>query len=189
MSAAGPDREVVLNPPLPSVHLGRGSRRILLSLAETVVPKEPEVANCHERLLDSVAGFFAYLPVMSRVLLPLGMWLLEYGTLFSFFSLRPFSRLPKGARSRYLASWQHSRLSLKRQMVKGIKSLLLMAYYDFPEVQKAIGFEPAPYIRRLAQERADAYARRGLPSVSEPHAPFAQLQELPDAADATKEAS
>ncbi len=163
--------EPVPNPNLPPAELSRGSRRILRALTEVLTPPEPAVPECTARVQSFVASFLPYLPPLSARLLPLGLWLFEYGTLIFGLGLLPFSRLSPEKRRRYIIAWQRSRSSLRRQLVKGLKALILMGYYELPEVQRHVGYDPEPFIKRLAAERAQRYERRGLVVVAEPHAP------------------
>lgn len=158
------------NPPVPPVALARAARRTLVALAEVVVPPSPAVARRDERLLAFAGSYLAYLPPLSRHLLPLGLWLFEWGTLLFAFSWRPFSRLPLAARRRYFRAWQRSRSAVRRQLAKGIKALLVMGFFDMPEVCVHLGYRPDSFVRQRVQERADELARHGLDMVIDAHA-------------------
>ncbi len=174
----------VPNPPLPPIRLSRGTRRTLDAMTATVAPPEPVVPDREARIAAFAAAYLPYLPPLSRRLLPLGFWLFEWGPLIFLFALRPFSKLGPEARRRYLVSWQRSRWSLRRQMIKGLKALVVMGFYDMPEVQAHIGYEPSPYVEALVKQRAEDYARRGLPFVSEPHAPAGEPRPPASGSDA-----
>jgi hypothetical protein len=157
------------NPALPPARLGAVSRRTLAALVEAVIPPEPRPEGVIERIVAFVCGFIPYFPPMTRFLFPVGLWLFEYGTRLFGFSLRRFSSLSAERRVAYLHAWQHSGMSLRRQLLKGLKAAVLMAYYDQPEVKAHIGYDPDPYVDALVAERRERMAARGLPIVEEPH--------------------
>ena len=42
-------------------------------------------------------------------------------------------------------------------IVKRLKSVLTMCYYELPEVQREIGYDPAPYIAAVSERRLRSY--------------------------------
>lgn len=158
---------VVPNPPLPPAVLSRGTRRTLAALTEAVTPPEPMVADRDGRIAAFLAGYIPYLTPLLRRLLPFGLWLFEWGPVLLLSAPRRFSRLGPGARDRYLQSWQHSRWSLRRQLVKGLKVLVLMGYFELPEVKAAIGYDLVPHVSARVARRAGL--QRGAALAVEPH--------------------
>ena len=159
------------NPPLPPMVLSKSAHRTLSALFDVLVPPEPAVERKNERMLGLIAGVLPYLPPLTRRLLPIGLWLFELGTILFFFSPLPFSALRPSAREAYVRTWQHSRFSLRRQMVKGFKALALLAFYELPEARRHVGYDPEPFILGLVRERAELMRQRGEAVVFEPHAP------------------
>jgi hypothetical protein len=43
------------------------------------------------------------------------------------------------------------------EMVQRLTSVVTMCYYDLPEVQREIGYDPAPYIAAVSRRRLEAY--------------------------------
>jgi hypothetical protein len=160
---------VTPNPPLPPTPLSKGALRTLRALVVTLTPETPAVPHRVERVCAFATDYLSYLPELLRRLFPLGLWLFEWGPLF-FSMRRRFSCLGTEERLRYVVSWQRSRFALKRQLVRGLRTLVLMGYYDLPEVQHFLAFEPASFVDSRVRDRREAYARRGLPFVIEPHA-------------------
>lgn len=165
-----PRRGTTHHPTLPPVTFGWAARRTLVTIAEVVVPPSPAVAHRDERLLAFAGSYLAYLPPLSRRLLPLGLWLFEWGTLLFVFAWRPFSRLPLAARRRYFRAWQRSRSAVRRQLAKGVKAMLVMGFFDMPEVRARLGYRPGPFVRGRVQERTEELARHGLEMVTDAHA-------------------
>ena len=115
----------------------------LRAIAETVVPAASALGPDGWARLDRIVttAVAARPPRMQRQLalfiraiewLPL----LHYG--------RPFSRLDRHRRQRFLDSLQDSRLLLIRRGFWGLRTLILMGYYTQPQVIAAIGYQADP---------------------------------------------
>lgn len=152
-----------------SIRLDRGSRRTLRALTDTLTPKNVEVPNLHERMVSFVEGFLPFMPPLLARLFPVGLWLFQWGTLLFFVAPVPFSMLRPDAQRRYVLRWQRSGLAVRRQLIKGLKALILMGYYEQPEVRAHVGYAPEAFMRPLIQQRAERYRARGLAVVTEPH--------------------
>src|SRR5262245_51903988 len=113
-----------------SRRLPRPARRALAALTAAVVPRAPELEIELEPIVTYVEQFRAHLPRLMRVLFPLGLLLLEYGTLLFGFSWRRFSGLAPDRATAYVESWIASRSWLRRELIKGVKGLCLCAYYS-----------------------------------------------------------
>jgi len=158
---------VIPNPPLPPAALSRGTLRTVAALTQAVAPPEPVVPDREARVAAFLAGYIPYLPPLMQRLLPLGLWLFEWGPILFLAAPHRYSRLGPAARERYLRSWQHSRWSLRRQLVKGLKVLVLMGYFELPEVKAAIGYDLAPHVSNRIKTRAGLL--EGAALTVEPH--------------------
>ena len=43
------------------------------------------------------------------------------------------------------------------ELVRRLKSVITMCYYELPEVQREIGYDPAPYIAAVSRRRLRSY--------------------------------
>jgi hypothetical protein len=73
-----------------------------------------------------------------------GLWLLEWGVAPLVAKWRPFTALDGATQDRVLDDLMRSRLDLKRDLFKGLRSLALLTYYAEPASRAAIG-QPAPF--------------------------------------------
>ncbi len=73
-----------------------------------------------------------------------GLWLLEWGVAPLVTKWRPFTALDGAAQDRVLEDLMRSRLDLKRDLFKGVRSLALLTYYADPASRAAIG-HPGPF--------------------------------------------
>jgi hypothetical protein len=70
--------------------------------------------------------------------------LLEFGTWPLLGKVRPFTALDDAGRDRVLAECMTSRLEVKRSVFRGVRSLVLLAFYGHPASRAAIGY-PGPF--------------------------------------------
>lgn len=136
--------------------LGAWSRRTLAALAEVVLPGPASGAPPMDgaRVADFVDEFVFHMPTLLRLLFPIGLALLDLGAFVAGPSLVPFSfmRSPE-RRRRYIARWVHSPVMLFRELIKGVKGVVLFGYYSDPRVAAHIGYDPEPFARLVATER------------------------------------
>jgi hypothetical protein len=138
----------------PRRNLGRWSRRALRALAEVVTPSEPGAPRVEpEAIVDFIDDWSRYMPRLFRALFPVGLLLLELGAFVLAPSLLPFSRMSLARRRRYIHGWVHGRSRLRRDLIKGVKGLCLMAYYSDPRVMRLIGYEVEAHVELVKSER------------------------------------
>lgn len=86
---------------------------------------------------------------------------LDYGPYV--FGPRParFTRLSVPERERYLAGFERSRFAVRRQLLASLKLIAMLHFYDYPEVQRAVGYDGV-YLREklLAGPNAAHHRRR-----------------------------
>jgi hypothetical protein len=92
-----------------------------------------------EDVLVEIDRTLPYLPKPSRLGLPLGLRLLEWGPFV--FAGRPtrLSRMNRDEARVYLQRWLDSRLTLPRFLVYGLRALVFLAFYQHPSVLDAMG--------------------------------------------------
>jgi hypothetical protein len=73
-----------------------------------------------------------------------GLWLLEWGVAPLVAKWRPFTALDGAGQDRVLEDLMRSRLDLKRDLFKGLKSLSMLVTYSAPESRALVGY-PGPF--------------------------------------------
>jgi hypothetical protein len=149
--------------PLPAARraLGAWSRRIVRALVEVVLPDgpdAPEVATVE--VVDFVDEWVPYMPRLLRLLFPVGLLLLELGAFVLAPSLTPFSFMSVERRRRYVDGWVHARWRLRRDLIKGIKGLCLLAYYSDARVCRALGYAVEEHVELVKTERLRRHAHQ-----------------------------
>jgi hypothetical protein len=98
------------------------------------------------------------LPRLYRALFPVGLALLELGALLLAPSLVPFSSMSAPRRRRYVDGWVHARGRLRRDLIKAVKGLCLLAYYSDPRVRARLGYFPDEHVQLVKAERLRRHA-------------------------------
>ncbi len=131
-------------------HLPDKAARVLKALIEVVKPKKPGFdLPLEDFMLDFLDNFYSYFPFHMKIGFPAGLYLLEYGTLVFQGKPTPFTGLSLERRKAYVEGWMNSRLSLRRDLIKGVKGVCLTAYYSHPEVMKHIGYDLEEHIAKV----------------------------------------
>lgn len=137
--------------------LGSGDGGKLAAAVEGMLPPGADAAAIAEQI-----------EVYFRALGPTGpgalrgmLAFLEAAPLLTLRGVRRLSRLPVEHRVRVLEAVEGSRLALLRLPLQGFKLIVMMHYYDRPEVKRAIGYDAAYFEGKLAEARARRAEGRG----------------------------
>jgi hypothetical protein len=141
-------------------HLPNKARQILRALIDVVKPKKPGFdPPIEDHMVNFLDNFYSYFPWHLKLGFPMGLYLLEYGTLIFHGSIRPFSKLSIPEREAYVKGWINSSMMLRRDLIKGVKGVCLTAFYSHPEVMAHIGYDLAAHLERVHRgEPADPAA-------------------------------
>jgi hypothetical protein len=137
--------------------LSRTARRALGALARVVTPELPAAPLDADRLVAFVESYRAHMPRGLALAFPLGLWLLEYGTWLFGFSWRPFSALPPARAAAYVERWIRAPGWARRQLIKGVKGLCLVFFYQDPRVLAYLGVDVDEHVRLVSAERLRRY--------------------------------
>jgi hypothetical protein len=141
----------------PSWRLGARVRRVVARFAEVACP--PQVRT-RQRTGQVIAEF----ELLLGVLQPAARRALCAG----FVIVDQRARLARGSRGRRLthlddrAADAYLRMLMNRAggvagLAKRLKGLIVMCYYDLPDVQEEIGYRPASYIAAVSRRRLESY--------------------------------
>jgi hypothetical protein len=97
------------------------------------------------------------LPSAARKALAAALVLLDQGArLYPPSRGRRFARLDDRVAGAYIRALL-ARPGAAAEMVRRLKSVVTMCYYELPEVQREIGYDPAPYIAAVSRRRLESY--------------------------------
>lgn len=155
----------------------------LTALAPIVCTDEVNELGLVPDVLDHVELSLRAFPAYLRVVLLIGATFFELGAIALPSSRgRTFSRLPREKQERYFRRFWSSRSDAFRQLAKGLKALLTLAYWEHPKVRARLAYHPEQWIAEVAARRLRDYAadiRRADAIVLEPDPliPEAQLNQ------------
>ena len=69
---------------------------------------------------------------------------------------RRFTRLDDQVAEAYIAALL-ARGGVAAQLVQRLRGLVVMCYYELPQVQREIGYDPDPYIAAVSRRRLESY--------------------------------
>jgi hypothetical protein len=71
----------------------------------------------------------------------------------------PFTWLSLEKRQRYLDGWAHSTLWWRRDLLKGVKALMMMGFFELPEVMRLINYDIETHVATVKARRLAQYAQ------------------------------
>jgi hypothetical protein len=145
------DRE---EPELPLLYRGPVPR-ILRAVVAVIRPPDFVLdAEVDSAVLRTALSFVPYLPAPMRLGLPIGLVMIEYGPLAFGEGPRRFSTMDGARGARYLRRWEHTFGPLAL-LFKGLRALVLLSFYQQPQVLAALEVDWAGRARELVARRAE----------------------------------
>jgi hypothetical protein len=97
------------------------------------------------------------LPTAARKAMAAALVLLDQGArLYPAARGRRFARLDDRVAGAYVRALL-ARHDPAAELIQRLKSVVTMCYYELPEVQREIGYDPAPYIAAVSRRRLETY--------------------------------
>jgi uncharacterized protein (TIRG00374 family) len=130
------------------------------ALTEAIVPAgtlqlaREDRKRCVDFSTDFLCQELSHLPQNLRPLLKLGVT--GFRIYAACTNLRLFESLPQERRRLVVDSWAYGRLSLTRKFFKPIRSVILLAFYECPEVQKALDLAAQPVEKSIEANSTEA---------------------------------
>jgi hypothetical protein len=126
--------------------------------AEIVCPPEVREAGRAERVLREFGLMRGALPPVARRALAIALMAVDQGArLYPRSGGRRLARLDDGVAEAYLRALL-GRGGVAAEMVERLRGVVVMCYYELPEVQREMGYEPGPYIAAASRRRLESYA-------------------------------
>jgi hypothetical protein len=160
---------------LPPVRLRAPVRRIVARFAGVVCPPEVRVGDLTEQLLGEFELLMSVIPGGVRRLIPVGFVLFDRAArLYPGARGQRFARLGDQEADAYLRAVLTRRVGGLGTVVRRLKGLVVMCYYELPEVKEQLGYRPDPYIAAVSRRRLASYGaeiRAGEAAVLAPDRP------------------
>jgi hypothetical protein len=149
-----------------------GTRRVFERFAALACPPELEGLQLMAALLEEFERHVACLPAGARRAVGPTLVIFNHAARFGGRG-RSFVRLDQPAAEAYLSKILRRRKGALSGAVRLVKSLVVMCYYELPEVKAQLGYRPEAYIARVAAARLARYG----PEIAA--AEVASLQDAP----------
>ena len=125
--------------------------------AELVCPPEVRADQRADRVLGELGLMLGSLPPAARKALATALVLLDQGArLYPPSRGRRFARLGDEVAGPYVRAVL-ARRGPAAELIRRLKSVITMCYYELPEVQREIGYDPVPYIAAVSRRRLESY--------------------------------
>lgn len=130
------------------------SKRVLRSLVPVICP--PEAAHLADAIVEHMAlTLGASGPLLAKGF-DAGLLAYDLGALPRY--RRRAHALTGDRAERYYASWEHGFTPAHVQLARAINQIMSLACYEQPEMMKAVGYEPEPWIAEVTKKRLTVYA-------------------------------
>jgi hypothetical protein len=124
------------------------SKRVLRSLVPVICP--PEAAHLADAIVEHMAlTLGASGPLLGKAF-DAGLAAYDLGAIARFG--RRAHKLTGERAERYYVYWEHT------QFGRGINQLMSLACYEQPDMMRACGYEPQPWIEEVTKKRLTVYA-------------------------------
>jgi len=143
------------------------TRRVLRSLAALLCPPDV-VPDLLDPVIDDVELSMQAMPAAVRAALIAGLTTYDLGAVARWG--RPASKLGPAQAARYLDLWRHG-LAIQRELVKAVRSLVCLSYFEMPAVKERMRYRPDHWIEKVTRHRLATYGddiARHVASLSEP---------------------
>ncbi len=153
---AGPSSAPTAEPD-DSDSLGPLARRAATRFAELICPPEVRTARRVERVLGEFGLMLRSLSPAARKGLLAGLLAVDQGArLYPPSRGRRMARLDDQVAGAYLKAVL-ARRGPAAELVQRLRGVIVMCYYELPEVQREIGYDPVPYIAAVSRRRIESY--------------------------------
>ena len=145
-------------PSSPAWRLRSPARRVVVRVAEVVCPPEIRTGDLVADLLAEFELLLGALPAGLRWLIR--GWLVAFdqgARVYPRARGRRFVRLPDAEADAYLRAVLARRRSGLAASLHRIKGLIIMCYYELPEVKEQLGYRPDAYIAEVSRRRLSTY--------------------------------
>lgn len=145
---------------VPRIKVLKGrSRKIMQSVIDAMLPRNEKIdLPLEKEVFYFTENFLAYLPAMLRRAFPLGLWLLEVFAVLEGGERRTFSRMQDRQKQfAYLQKWNRSSLFLRRELMKGIRAIVMCGFYSHDQVWDVLEYKPKPFLEQKIIEREQKY--------------------------------
>lgn len=140
---------------LADFHLPRRLRGTAVQLAKVICPPELESFGLTDHVIETFELGLRAAPASIRRGLVIGLIAFELGATVRYG--RPFSKLAPAAARAWYESWWSSPIGAFRQLARGTKAFIVLAFYDSAPMRAKLSYHPDRWIAEAARRRLERY--------------------------------
>ena len=133
------------------------ARRVLCQIVRGACPPDVEERGLCEDVVRYVEESLAYTPRFVVPALWAGLVALETAARADSPGHKAFSRLSLHEAQRYVAESPHSKNLVRSAVIKQVRMLALMGYYEHPSTKARLGYDPDGWIEKSKAKRLALY--------------------------------
>jgi hypothetical protein len=116
----------------------------------------PEAVHLADAIVEHMGLTLAASPAMLQKGFAVGLLAYDLGALPRY--LCRAHALTGERAERYFQSWEHGLTPAHVQLARAINQLMSLACYEQPEMKRACGYDPAPWMAEMTKKRLTVYA-------------------------------
>ena len=140
-----------------SYKLPQRACRIFLALSRVLAVDPPEVVinQRNQWVIQKIQIVLAELPALSRWLFIMGVYFFDRATFLFGFGVRRFVNASQTTQESYVTYWRSSHSMLKREIFKGMRSLIILAYFSHQDIWNYLNYNPRSHVDERVKMRQD----------------------------------
>jgi len=145
----------------PIYQFSERAKKIFLALRQAFItePEDFSIQNRDEELLERILILIREFPKTFRWGFMFGVYFFDRVTLFFGFGFRRFIHLKIGDQQRYVEKWLNSRFYFIRNLIAGLRGIVMITYFSHHDVWKYIGYDPVTHAQERIKLRQEILAR------------------------------
>jgi len=141
------------------------AKRILTALSYALVTEPPEliIKNRDEELIRRCESILKEFPFLLRIGFTLGVYVFDRVTFLFGFGFRRFVNLKANRQKEYAQKWLLSRVHLIRDIMAGLRGMLMICYFSHKDIWEYIEYDPVSHAKerialreKLMKEKSQA---------------------------------
>ncbi len=134
---------------------------ILIKLREALITEPPDliVTNKDTELIERIELLLGEFQPLFRFFFILGIYFFDKATFLFGYGLRRFIHMDLVRRENYAQYWLTGRFTVCRDIISGMRGLVMLAYFSHHDVWRYIDYDPAGHAQRKISMREDLMRR------------------------------
>ena len=135
--------------------LSSRAQKIMLALREGFIaePDDFNIAGRDEQLITRLQITLREFPIIYRIAFIFNLFLFDRITFLFGVGIRRFIHLKREKKVKYVQKWMCCRFFVLREMIKGFRGIIMMAYFSHKDVCRYIDYDPVQHVTERRELR------------------------------------